>query len=136
MPGRRYGRGRSSRKTQRSRRSKTTNNRRIGGMMGPSPSPFRPRKVPFAQPLACSCECSEMGQLEGYCSFCIGANNHETPERMCSTGQGAVWCNWECGSNSRGFQNTMKRGGRVNTTNNRSRFSGRTQNNPKGKFKK
>ena len=29
----------------------------------------------------------------------------------------------------------MKKGGRV-TTNNKSRFSGRTQNNPKGKFKK
>jgi hypothetical protein len=28
------------------------------------------------------------------------------------------------------------RGGRVNTTNNRSRFSGRTQNNPKGRTKK
>jgi len=30
----------------------------------------------------------------------------------------------------------MKRGGRVNTTNNRSRFSGRTQTNSKGKPKK
>jgi len=87
---------------------------------------FGPRKVPFAGPLDCSCECSEQGQDEGFCSFCIGANNHETPERMCSLGQGAVWCNWECGGG-------MRKGGRVNTN---SRFSGRTQNNPKGKTKK
>ena len=31
---------------------------------------------------------------------------------------------------------TMQKGGRVNTNNNRSRFSGRTQNNPKGKPRK
>ena len=36
------------------------------------------------------------------------------------------------GRRGRGYN----KGGRVNTTNNRSRFSGRTQNNPKGKTKK
>ena len=100
---------------------------------------------------------SQSGKCQCNCMSEEGVSQWFSAESLCSNDQ-QCWGSMECesicnqynhapirslpGRQRRGRPYTpgrgrgYNRGGRVNTTNNRSRWSGRTQNNPKGRPKK
>jgi len=130
MPGRRYGR------TQRSGRARPTRSAKMGRNRITSVSQAKP-------------DMFWDSSVNAYIVYCCGGGSASgTYDTWTGPGGGAeavVQCFADCNSAGWGLKQAggrvkprkkgaaLRRGGRVNTN---SRFSGRTQNNPKGKFKK